>query len=334
MKSTRKLEILKELKRTNNVSDYPGEIVDLSNNQSPFGKYKEYPKLYRAYEKVSKYLNVSKSSLLLTRGCEEAIKFSTEALLDRDVNFVRPYPTFGMLEVFEQLNDCEPNLSEYKQNLCLNLDDFLSRIRSNSVVYIANPDNPTGSVLDQTQMDVIINKVMSTKSLLIYDETYDMFSNVNPKLPIVDNVIRVGSFSKSHGLAGLRIGYLISSLSNIKLLSKLSPIDEINSVGAKELEKIQINNRNAVKNYNQVRKWRDIFAREFPEYVIYTNTNFINLKFERSTAKKLYHYLLSLRIKTRYYEHPRCMDGVLRITIGRNRVMKKILRLIKANFMI
>jgi histidinol-phosphate aminotransferase len=95
------------------------------------------------------------------------------------------------------------------------------------IVYIANPDNPTGSYVTVKEFDEFMAKVPS-RVLVILDEAYFEFAKGLPDYPDsmyyrYDNVITLRTFSKAYGLAGLRIGYgfaheeLISNLMKVKL---------------------------------------------------------------------------------------------------------------------
>lgn len=95
------------------------------------------------------------------------------------------------------------------------------------IVYIANPDNPTGSYVTVKEFDAFMAKVPS-RVLVILDEAYFEFAKGLPDYPDsmyyrYDNVITLRTFSKAHGLAGLRVGYgfahdeLISNLMKVKL---------------------------------------------------------------------------------------------------------------------
>jgi histidinol-phosphate aminotransferase len=95
------------------------------------------------------------------------------------------------------------------------------------VIYIANPDNPTGSYVTVDEFDAFMEKV-PPRVLVILDEAYFEFAHDLPDYPDsmhyrYDNVITLRTFSKAHGLAGLRVGYgfaheeLIENLGKVRL---------------------------------------------------------------------------------------------------------------------
>jgi aspartate/methionine/tyrosine aminotransferase len=81
------------------------------------------------------------------------------------------------------------------------------------VVSLTYPHNPTGAVLSEAQLQEVVSLVESKRCYLVFDETYRDMA-FGPPLPIAaslsPNVISVSSFSKSYGLPGIRIGWLIT----------------------------------------------------------------------------------------------------------------------------
>jgi histidinol-phosphate aminotransferase len=95
------------------------------------------------------------------------------------------------------------------------------------IVYLANPNNPTGTIFTRQQFDGFCRHVPE-RVLIIMDEAYFEYARDNPRYPDsmhyrYDNVITLRTFSKAHGLAGMRIGYgfahqeLIANLLKVKL---------------------------------------------------------------------------------------------------------------------
>lgn len=95
------------------------------------------------------------------------------------------------------------------------------------IIYLANPDNPTGTIFTRSEFDAFMARVPE-RCLVIYDEAYYEFTASEPSFPDsmtyrYDNVITLRTFSKAYGLAGIRIGYgfaheeLVGNLLKVKL---------------------------------------------------------------------------------------------------------------------
>jgi len=114
------------------------------------------------------------------------------------------------------------------------------------IIYLANPDNPTGTIFTRAEFDAFMAKVPD-RCLVIYDEAYFEFTAAEPSFPDsmtyrYDNVITLRTFSKAYGLAGLRIGYgfahdeLIGNLMKVKLPFEPSHLAQVAGLAALEDE--------------------------------------------------------------------------------------------------
>ena len=112
------------------------------------------------------------------------------------------------------------------------------------IIYLANPDNPTGTIFTREEFDAFMKRVPS-RCLVIYDEAYIEFAADDARFPDsmsyrYDNVITLRTFSKAYGLAGLRIGYgfahedLIANLMKVKLPFEPSVLAQIAGQAALE----------------------------------------------------------------------------------------------------
>ena len=110
------------------------------------------------------------------------------------------------------------------------------------IIYLANPNNPTGTIFSKSEFEVFYQHVPS-HVLIILDEAYFEYAKDNPVYPDsmsyrYDNVITLRTFSKAYGLAGVRIGYgfahedLIASLMKIKLPFEPSTLGNAAGIGA------------------------------------------------------------------------------------------------------
>ena len=110
------------------------------------------------------------------------------------------------------------------------------------IVYLANPNNPTGTIFSKQEFDVFYRHVPE-RVLIILDEAYFEYAKDTPRYPDsmhyrYDNVITLRTFSKVYGLAGVRIGYgfaherLIANLLKVKLPFEPSSLAQAAGIGA------------------------------------------------------------------------------------------------------
>jgi len=124
------------------------------------------------------------------------------------------------------------------------------------IVYLANPNNPTGTIFTRHEFDSFYRHVPE-RVLIILDEAYFEYAKDNPRYPDsmhyrYDNVITLRTFSKIYGLAGLRVGYgfaheeLIANLLKVKLTFEPGVLAQIGAVAA--LEDVEFVNRSLESN--------------------------------------------------------------------------------------
>ncbi len=191
------------------------------------------------------------------------------------------------------------------------------------IIYLANPNNPTGTIFNRTEFDTFLKNVPE-RLLVILDEAYFEFARENPNFPDSmryrhDNVITLRTFSKAYGLAGFRIGYgfahaeLIKNLLKVKLPFEPSHTGQAAGLGALEdvefLEKTLENNRKGRKFL-----FETLSALGFN--VISSDANFVLVLMPGAEmAQNLFQTLLAKGIIVRPQEASDLPQGV-RISVG------------------
>ncbi|HXG00192.1 MAG TPA: histidinol-phosphate transaminase, partial [Bacteroidota bacterium] len=202
------------------------------------------------------------------------------------------------------------------------------------IIYLANPNNPTGTIFTKHEFDEFMKSVPQ-HVLIILDEAYFEYAKDNPKYPDsmhyrYDNVITLRTFSKIYGLAGVRIGYgfahdaLISNLLKVKLPFEPSTLAQAAGIGA--LSDTAFLHRSLEVNAEGMR-YVVPRLQELGFTVVPSDANFVMCPLEsEEAAMRLYTELLHQGIiirPLRAFRLPQCV----RITIG---TMKENERLIHA----
>ena len=198
-----------------------------------------YPNLSPLYYKLSKILKLNSKNILLTAGSDAGIKTVFETFVnERDV-VLRTNPTFAMYSVYSKVfNVKEILLNYYKTDLGpkIDLKNIIKLILNKKprLVCLPNPDSPTGHYLTLKEINVLLKKAKSVNALVLIDEAYYPFFPYSSKKFIkkYSNLIITRTTAKGWGLAGLRVGYVLSSQKNIKEMHKVRPMYEINNIGA------------------------------------------------------------------------------------------------------
>ncbi len=195
-----------------------------------------YPNVDYAYNLLSQLTGFNKESLTIAEGSDRVLKNLFQCFAVGKV--LTTNPSFPMYEVYARAQGVEFVTVDYTSNK-FPFTEFLNAIdKSVSLVVISNPSSPVGDSLTFDQIEILAKKCKQTASLLVVDEAYIEFSDLESSSRLVDsyNVVTVRTLSKAYGSAGARIGYSISSPYVKHILDKLSSMNEVSSVSVKWLE--------------------------------------------------------------------------------------------------
>jgi histidinol-phosphate aminotransferase len=217
--------------------------VRLDSNENPYGPSQKVlesmhsalstanryprPEYQGLVEHIAAMHRVEPDRVLLGCGSSEILRVAAVALLGPGKKFVQASPTFETSERYAKLAGAEVIFVPLDQEFAHDLDNMLSHIDAAvPLVYICNPNNPTGSITPRGALDAFMAKVPATTTVLI-DEAYHHFASETPGYasfldhPVEnDRIIVARTFSKVYGLAGMRLGYAIAKPS---LISQLRP---------------------------------------------------------------------------------------------------------------
>lgn len=228
----------------------PDGIIKLASNENALGPspkalaamhsalesaqlYPEGSGLYLR-EAIAERLRVRPGEVILGNGSNEIIELVGHAFLNRGDEVIIPEYSFIAYKLIAQLFDArtiETRTIEFGADLDAVLDAITSQAK---LVFIANPNNPTGSLISAGKIDNFLARVPE-QVLVVLDEAYHEFLTDPPDtLRYVRdgrNVVVLRTFSKIHGLASLRIGYGIARADIIEVLKKTRQPFNVNGIG-------------------------------------------------------------------------------------------------------
>jgi len=331
------------ISRTKEISDFRYKKIRLDKNErvSNFKKIffrkfistitskkiNTYPEVSKLYKALSKYHKINRNQFVLTAGADSAIKNCFELCVSKDDRIIALNPTYAMVDIYSKIFGAKKINITYNKNLNININFFLRSInRKISLIVIANPNSPTGTLISKTNIEKIIKKANKFGIAVLVDEAYYGFSNqtVVPMIKKYNNLIVSRTFSKAYGMAGLRIGYIISNSKIARLLFNLKPLYEINSVGV-EASVLSLKNTKFYKKYiSETKQGLKIIIKYLKENnikFITTNANFIYI----NLGKKINYYykkLLKAGILSKKGLAVKGYNNYLRITLGPSQEMK------------
>ena len=235
-----------EIKRQLGLKD----VIKLASNENPLGPspkaveairkslsfINRYPDSNGFYlkKRIAKYYNIESSNIVLGNGSDELIELIIKAFVGEGENIITSDFTFLEYKIIAQVNDrsvITVPLKYFKYDL----DAIKKRIdQKTKVIFIANPNNPTGTYVTKYELDEFF-KGLPEDILVVLDEAYDAFIDVDDfpsSLSYIKrkNLLVLKTFSKTYGLAGLRVGFAIGNPELASYLERVRQPFNVNSL--------------------------------------------------------------------------------------------------------
>ena len=291
-----------EIKKLYNLD----RVVKIASNENPYGPtpkvkdvfnnltYEIYPDNYvkSLRENLAKELNVSEDFLLFGNGSVEIIQMLSRILLDKGDNIVTELPSFSSYFSEAKIQDAIIKTINYNSDYNFNLEDMLSLLDARTkIIYITNPNNPLGTIIDDKSLEYFIQKVPNN-ILVVVDEAYfefvrdESYKSAIDFVKQYDNVCVLRTFSKAYGLAALRIGYVVANPSIINELEKVRVPFNVSTL-SQQCANIALKDKEFMKNsVNKIHSTIDYMYVELDklgiEY-IKTQANFIMINVEKNS---------------------------------------------------
>ncbi|MBU2473504.1 MAG: histidinol-phosphate transaminase [Candidatus Omnitrophica bacterium] len=325
------------------------EVYKLASNENPFVPFfirkainnelkniNRYPESGSFYlrQKLAKKLKVCPEQLVFGNGSDELIVLALKAYIEKGDEVVVSFPTFLIYEIQAKIAGAKI-LRVPAVNLAYDLEKIAKKVTKNTkIIFIANPDNPTGTYLNRCQVERFLAKIPK-RVLVFFDEAYFEFvpGDFPQTLKILKkrgNIIVARTFSKAYGLAGLRIGYGVTTKEIAAVLNKIREPFNINrfaQVAAWELLNNQSFVRKTVSYVNQEKKYLYRELAKCDLSFIASATNFVVVNFKKNT-ESLNTYLLSKGVIIRELSGWG-LPSYFRVTIGLKKENKKFIKHLK-----
>lgn len=245
-------------------------------------------------------------------------------------------PTYDNFRLTAESQGGNVTFFNYGNNFKLDFESFNERIKSlsPSLVYICNPNNPTGNSIDINSIKLLLERY--SEIIFLVDEAYFEFSGLTMSKYVLeyDNLFISRTFSKAFGLANFRIGYLISSIENIIQISKIRNPKNITTFAQEAaisvLSDVEYMNL-YVKQVDNAKAYfkTELQSKPFIKKVYSSKSNFLLVEFyDFETKIKFFDFLSDNNIFIRNLSHSILLNNCLRITIGNVEQMKIVLSVI------
>ena len=329
-----------------------GEIIKLNTNEFPYPPspmVKEalealdqdvlrlYPNVTAAplAKAIAEYNGLSEDEVFVGVGSDDVLANCFLTFFGSEKPILFPDVTYSFYDVWADLYKIPYERIPLNDDFEIVKEDYY---KENGGVVIANPNAPTGIGLELREIeDIIVN---NKDSVVIVDEAYVDFGGTSAKELIhkYDNLIVVQTFSKSRAAAGMRIGYAFGSKILIKYLN-----DVKFSINSYTMNQMAITSGIASVNDDKyfketvtcvikTREWSKEALVKLGFNVLSSKTNFLFVTHKEKQAKEIFEYLKTKNIFVRYFSKPERINNHLRITIGTDEQMKKLVAVLEEYF--
>ena len=329
------------------------KLIKLSANESALGvssrvkklnlkniNIEKYPdsKCKALRSQIAKKFKCDFNKIICGSGSDEIIQMICQLFLNKNDEVILPKYSFLMYRIYAKIVGAKIIFSKEK-NFKICVDDIISKISNKTkIVFLANPNNPTGTYLNFKELKNL-RKKLNKKILLVIDDAYFEYMTQKDYVSGLKlfknktNVFILRTFSKVYGLASLRVGWGYGPKKIVDELYKIKPPFNVNKIA-------QLSAIESLKDYKFIKKsvqhnlnWSVKIKKFLENKNIKTNkiaANFFLLDFDSCkksanyVAKKLENKGIILRSMKSYK-----MKNKLRMTIGSIAQNKKFIKEIK-----
>ncbi|WP_298842221.1 histidinol-phosphate transaminase [Clostridium sp.] len=289
-----------------------GKVIE----HSIYNRYPD-PEALEVCALYAKYANVNSINVMAGNGSDECIQIIAHTFLRPGDKVAMQSPDFSMYGLYTKVAGGIPIEFSLGTELELDVESFINMANSEKVkiVFLSNPDNPTGNIIKRED---IIRIIEGCKRIVVIDEAYFEFygETIVDKIDFYDNLIVLRTCSKI-GLAAIRLGFMITNNVLMSELKKVKPPYNVNSI-TQDIACVVLKKPEII--YNNV---KNILAERVYLWEKLSNINGIKLYkakanfilVEVSNALELREKLLKQSINVRCYTSGKLVN-CLRITIG------------------
>ncbi|MGA2420304.1 MAG: histidinol-phosphate transaminase [Candidatus Acidiferrum sp.] len=208
-----------------------------------------YPEYQQPTKRIARHFGVRPEELLLANGGDDALRVFFDTFVEPASTVLICEPTFPMYRYYAEIAGAQIVALRYDPSMHFPLVDALAAIRQRPrVLFLANPNNPTGTLIPPQEIRAILQA--ATDTALVIDEAYAEFSGatVIPWIHEFPHLFVVRTFSKAAGLASLRLGAVFAHPASLQLLRRAMPPYPVNLAALVAAEA-------ALKNHAAIRKY-------------------------------------------------------------------------------
>lgn len=286
--------------------------------------------LLRKIRSKNKIVKKKNYDVTITPGADISIRYIFELFTDKkNKKILSIDPTYGMVNIYSRI--FKYKVKKINEKYFKKFTDE-KNYKNIQFIYLANPNNPSGKNIKIDTLLKILDICVKKKILFILDEVYIDYSSQKSFLSKVgnkiDNILILRSFSKSIGLAGLRIGYVIGSKKNIQIFNSVRPPHDTSYLSIKIANYFFNEEKKYLQQIKKSKNYVIKFCEKNKIYYKMTDANFFHLYFKKNKIKKIFFALKksNILVKSNYLGNLVKTNQSIRVTLGNTEQMKYFFR--------
>ncbi|MBD1135580.1 histidinol-phosphate transaminase [Pelagibacterales bacterium SAG-MED47] len=335
-----------------------GKVIKLSANESALGvslkakkaiskkntNFFRYPdgKSNNLRHQLSKKFKCDKDKIICGAGSDEVIQMLCQLFLKPNDEVIVPQYSFLMYRIYAKIVGAKVIFSK-EANYKISISEILKKVtKKTKMVFLANPNNPTGTYLNKIELKQLRNKLRRNILLVVDDAYFEYMKNSDYKSGLdlfkkKENVFILRTFSKIYGLASLRVGWGYGSRKIIDALNLIKPPFNVNEVAQLAATESLKDTKFIFKSVKHNLVYASKIKKFLNQYNIFSNeisANFLLLDFSKCKfkAENFYKKLKEKGIILRSTEYGYKIKNRLRLTIGSRNDNLKFMSVVKSIF--
>ena len=278
-----------------------------------------YPEQETVRRKAARHFGVRPEELLLTNGTDEALSLVVSTFVEPRDTVLLVEPTYAMYRFYSELAGARIVAARYDSEMCFTWNNVMAELRKGPrVFFLPNPNSPTGNLLSTRELRRILKA--ATRTMVVIDEAYFEFSGVTviPWIRRHKNLIVTRTFSKTAGLAGLRLGCIFVHRELASIMRKAQSPYPVNAAALAASEAAMQDRAFIARTVREVRRSRVELARGMKRFGVQcfpSAGNFVLVRLGKRT-KRVVAALARKGILVRDRSSDFGGEGYVRITLG------------------
>ena len=329
------------IKLSSNESSYgpSPKVLEKINLQETLSNSHRYPNIDGAKlrDKLASIHNLNANQIVLGCGSDETLLFTALAFCQDGDEIIHARHGFEMYSIITKIVGATSKLVKEDDDFKVTVTSILDQVTpSTKIIYLANPNNPTGTYLTRNQIIDLLDKLPKS-IILVLDGAYAEYvikQDYDSGFSLVgqfENVIITRTFSKAYGLAGIRLGWCYSSKKVASILNKVKGPFNTQSL-SQEMAIVALDDKEylnkVIKSNHETKSWFESELEKIKIKTLPSEGNFSFVEMSNEEAKKISAHLANNGIIVRQLDSYG-LANCLRITIGTKEEMEATINSLK-----